>query len=173
MEKRTGIKIVLFVLLTSCAVLCLYSLYQLIIENNFIPYTLLLGGTLFGTIGFSAVLFSGLNGVKAVTLTLFTLFNSILFAVYYFYPHLLKEFYSFSFWSLCLIVLYSLQHSIQRYKKSQAHITKILNYGLIFALLPFMIFKIDHAIVWFVINLLTGFILLVNLIVFLLPTKRN
>jgi hypothetical protein len=173
LEKRSGIKIILFVLLTTCLALLLFSTFQLVIKNSFIPYLVVFGATLFGSIGFTAVLFSALKGIQGTVLTLYTLINVLLFAVYYFYPETLKEFYAFSLWSLCLIVLYSLQQAIQRYKISHAHITKFLNYGLIFALLPFMIFKIGHASLWFVISLLTGFILLVNLIVFLLPRKWN
>jgi hypothetical protein len=172
MQKKEGIAILLFVLLTTSITLSLYSGYQLFIENNFIPHSLLFGGSIFGTIGFSAVLFSGLKGVRGATLTLFTLANSLLFSAYYFYPYLLKEFYSFSLWSLILIVLYSLQQVIERHKKNYASIARILNYGLIFALLPFMFFKSDNAVLWFVIGTFTGLILLLDLIIFLLPAKK-
>jgi hypothetical protein len=86
---------------------------------------------------------------------------------------LLKEFYPFIFWSLILIVLYSLQQVIQRHRKKFAGIAKILNYGLIFTLLPFMLFKSDNATIWFALGAITGLILLFDLVVFLLPAKQS
>jgi hypothetical protein len=173
LEKKSGIKIIVFVLLTISAVVCLFSTYQIFIENNFIPYFLVLSGSLFGVIGFSAVLFSGLKGIRATTLILLTLLNTLLFIAYYYSPQLLKEFYPFIFWSLILIVLYSLQQVIQRHRKKFAEIAKILNYGLIFTLLPFMLFKSDNPTIWFALGALTGLILLFDLVVFLLPAKKS
>jgi hypothetical protein len=173
LEKKSGIKIIVFVLLTISAVVCLFSTYQIFIENNLIPYFLVLSGSIFGVIGFSAVLFSGLKGIRATTLILLTLLNNLLFIAYYYSPQLLKEFYPFIFWSLILIVLYSLQQVIQRHRKKFAEITKILNYGLIFTLLPFMLFKSDNATIWFALGAITGLILLFDLVVFLLPAKQS
>jgi hypothetical protein len=173
LEKKSVIKIIVFVLLTISAVVCLFSTYQIFIENNFIPYFLVLSGSLFGVIGFSAVLFSGLKGIRATTLILLTLLNTLLFIAYYYSPQLLKEFYPFIFWSLILIVLYSLQQVIQRHRKKFVGIAKILNYGLIFTLLPFMLFKSDNATIWFALGAITGLILLFDLVVFLLPAKQS
>jgi hypothetical protein len=173
MKKRDGLQIILFIVLTISVALVGFSLNQLIFENQFIPYLLLFGGTLFSAIGSSAILLSGMKGKWGVTLTIFTLLNSLLFMIYYFYPSTLKEFYSFSIWSLLLIVLFSIQHTLKRYKKPFHQLSKYLNFGIVFVLLPFFIFKVDDSQIWFLLNAITGLVLLSNLILFLLPSKQR
>ena len=170
MTKRRTLISLVHVLLS--ASLLLFSLWKIGISGVFIPWTMVLLGSLAATVMFTAILLSNKRGKRFSVLNGIAYLNIIFFFVYYHFPAFLKEFYPFSLWSIATVVLYSLQSAIESKNPRFTMTGRTINYGLIFLLLPVLILKIETAWVWHGINFLSALVLLTDLILYVLPEKK-
>lgn len=154
-------------------ILILLSIGKIVYAGSFIPWIMVLLGSTTVTSMLVSVAFSGIKGKKRNILIGLSLLNACLFLAYYYSPGFLKEFYPFSFWCTIAVILYSIQHTIEQRHKRFHSISKTLNYGLIFLILPFLIFKVENQLVWFILIGISGLVLLSNLVIFLLKDDKR
>jgi hypothetical protein len=171
MTKQRKFTSLIFVIV-SLSILLL-SLWKIGISAEFIPWVMVLLASLSATLMFAAILLSDKRGKKYVILNAIAFLNIIFFFLYYHFPAFLKEFYPFTLWSTATVVLYGLQSAIERKNSKYIMLGRAVNYGMIFLLLPVLILKIENEWIWHSINLISALVLLTDLVLYLVPGKRQ
>lgn len=161
--------VLIFLLMLSIGVFG-YSLYQFVLNSSILTHLLILIGSLLSGITFFALLVSKDKGTSALIWFCLAIVNLVIFVVDYNQPTFLKQSYGVSLAIIFALLFYSIQKMQEHYHKRYNKQLRFLNFGTIILLVSMMVLKIDNRVFWDVLSYLMIAVIIINLILFLLPT---
>lgn len=154
-------------------VFLLYSAWNLFVNKKYIPHITFFPGSVFITAMFGSLIIARFSGRKSTVWSILAFLNTLLLIFLYLNPVHLKELYPIAIWIFLAILIASIQQVLDRMKKRYHLTMRIFNFGLIVALIPLYHLKAEDQFFWKIFSWICLLLMLSNLIIFLLPTKRG
>lgn len=167
------LRIVLIILLMLSIGAFGYSLYQFVLNSSILTHLLILIGSLLSGITFFALLISKDKGTSAIIWFCLAIANLLIFVIDYNQPAFLKQSYGVSLAIIFALLVYSIQKMQEHYHKRYSKQLRFLNFGSIILVVSMMVLKIDNRMIWDVLSYLIATVIIINLILFLLPTALH
>ncbi|MDP4636959.1 MAG: hypothetical protein NWS40_03265 [Crocinitomicaceae bacterium] len=167
------LRIVLIILLMLSIGAFGYSLYQFVLNSSILTHLLILIGSLLSGITFFALLISKDKGMSAIIWFCLAIANLLIFVIDYNQPAFLKQSYGVSLAIIFALLVYSIQKMQEHYHKPYSKQLRFLNFGSIILVVSMMVLKIDNRMIWDVLSYLIATVIIINLILFLLPTALH
>jgi hypothetical protein len=158
--------------LLSGLALFLFSGWNLLVNKSFVPYLQIVLGSAMILSMFLSLTIAKFSSKFMLSWVLLAIFNTLLILSFYYFPELIKELYPLTIWIFLTILIASLQQVLDRTRKKYHIQMRIFNFGLIISLIPLYLLKAESPLFWQIFSYLSLFVMLANIIVFLLPAKK-